>query len=563
MIFKLRLAYIFLFFLTDCSLPSQSDEEDIEAILNGVPSNNIKVNARNIIWNQITDNEEVKFSHAPFHDYTPMDISLQLPIEYFNEFLSDDLKILIVEQSNLYSMQKDYLKPLNLTVEELEQWIGICLQFSISKITNINLHWKPNLSNESVTSIMSRDRWIEIKSNFHLANNEYIDPTDPIYKVRPLVDNLRVKFNEIPMAEHLCIDEQIVPFRGKMRMRQYVLKKHPNLGYKFIVLCDDKGIVYDFIPYTGRIYPVDNPNVPDLGSKANSVLHLAQCIPTHKNHKLFFNNCFMSLPLVTYLATQGILCCGSIHSKRLPNLAFKSDEVLSCEGRGSKDVWQTEVGNIPLVAVKWHDTKCVCLLSTFLSDKPEGFCTKYDKKSGAKFKIKRPNIVSVYNNKIKGVDLHAQMIATYRIFLRSKKSYQHIIFHLLDMTIINCWLLYRRDAEKLGIPKSKQIGLCEFKLNIASSLMKSGKDITRKRGTTSSSIDAEFAKKKKTGNATKPIPEKDIRLDKVGHFPASSESRMTCKRPGCSGKIFMYCMKCNVHLCCDKKKNCFYTFHNE
>ena len=131
------------------------------------------------------------------------------------------------------------------------------------------------------------------------------------------------------------------------------------------------------------------------------------------------------------------------------------------------------------------------------------------------------------------------------------------------MTIVNAWLLYRRDAADLGIPVSKQNGLSDFKLKIAFSLMKAGKHINKKRGRpSSSSVDIDYKKKRNSGNATKPIPQQDIRLDKVGHFPACSEKRATCKLPGCTGKIFMYCIKCEVHLCCSKTKNCFYDFHN-
>ena len=108
------------------------------------------------------------------------------------------------------------------------------------------------------------------------------------------------------------------------------------------------------------------------------------------------------------------------------------------------------------------------------------------------------------------------------------------------------------------------MGLSKFKTQIAFSLMKSGKEIFKKRGRPSfGSVEVEYKKKERTGNASAPIPQKNICLDKVGHFSACSDKRMTCKRPGCNGKIFMHCMKCDVHLCCSKNKNCFYIFHNE
>ena len=44
----------------------------------------------------------------------------------------------------------------------------------------------------------------------------------------------------------------------------------------------DKGFVYDFFPYTGKIARVHTANVPDLKACANSVLQLAESIPSLK-----------------------------------------------------------------------------------------------------------------------------------------------------------------------------------------------------------------------------------------------------------------------------------------
>ena len=76
-------------------------------------------------------------------------------------------------------------------------------------------------------------------------------------------------------------------------------------------------------------------------------------------------------------------------------------------------------------------------------------------------------------------------------------------------------------------------------------------------------MEINFLKKKKISNATHPIPLKDIRLDRVGHFPAVSQNRQTCKLPGCQSKVNFHCIKCKVYLCCNNKQNCFLKFHTE
>ncbi|KAL3195152.1 hypothetical protein MRX96_045740 [Rhipicephalus microplus] len=67
-----------------------------------------------------------------------------------------------------------------------------------------------------------------------------------------------------------------------------------------------------------------------------------------------------------------------------------------------------------------------------------------------------------------GVDRADQLLSFYRNELKTKKWYKRIIFHLLDLAVVNSWLLYRAV-------KDSEIQLAEFKLQVAFGLMKSEK----------------------------------------------------------------------------------------
>ena len=88
----------------------------------------------------------------------------------------------------MYSLQKDVTKPLNMSVVEFEQWLELCMYFSISKIFNTRLHWNVNFLNDTVNKVMNRDRWLTIKANLHYSNNENIDHRDKNYKIQPLYE---------------------------------------------------------------------------------------------------------------------------------------------------------------------------------------------------------------------------------------------------------------------------------------------------------------------------------------------------------------------------------------
>ena len=49
-----------------------------------------------------------------------------------------------------------------------------------------------------------------------------------------------------------------------------------------------------------------------------------------------------------------------------------------------------------------------------------------------------------------------------------------IIFHLIDLSVVNGWLLYRRDCSQFRLPKNEILSLLQFRVEIAEALMKSG-----------------------------------------------------------------------------------------
>jgi len=49
-------------------------------------------------------------------------------------------------------------------------------------------------------------------------------------KVRPLIDRVMQRCQELEVEENVCIDEQIVPFKGQLNIKQYGTSKtsHAN-----------------------------------------------------------------------------------------------------------------------------------------------------------------------------------------------------------------------------------------------------------------------------------------------------------------------------------------------
>jgi hypothetical protein len=163
----------------------------------------------------------------------------------------------------------------------------------------------------------------------------------------------------------------------------------------------------------------------------------------------------------------------------------------------------------------------------------------------------------------------------YRSRLRSKKYYFRIFTHILDMAVINSWLLYRRAMKQRNEVQgnevegkdgtatdsiSRVISLADFKFEIADVCIRMGQHTEVKRGRPSSEIQKAIeAKKSRSRTATH--PPQDVRLDKCDHWPDFSATRLHCKLPGCESQTRAKCNKCNVPLCCNTDKNCFRIYH--
>ena len=159
---------------------------------------------RKVIWKHVLGTDGILFPSMFFSGPPlPENNFLRLSIEYFDDFISNELKYIMFDQTNLYSLRNDISKPLKITFGELEQWLGMCLYFSLNKIHNTALHWSLDFRNDSVSGVMSWDCWMKIKANLHLTNNENVNPDDSLFKTRSLVDQLQKEFRKIPMKENL------------------------------------------------------------------------------------------------------------------------------------------------------------------------------------------------------------------------------------------------------------------------------------------------------------------------------------------------------------------------
>ena len=216
---------------------------------------------------------------------------------------------------------------------------------------------------------------------------------------------------------------------------------------------------------------------------------------------------------------------------------------------------------VGLRVIRWNDNEIVNIMSSFGSALPLGTCQRWDRSLDAyrKVTVPCPNLVSYYNQHMGGIDKMDSLLGLYRIFFRGKKWYLRIFFHLVDLSLNNAWLPYRRDFELLG-ESGKTMSLYEFKSNVSFCLRNKSKPLNK------IGRPASLAKEVRLHSGArnkKKVPPSAIVEDQVGHFPISLPSRGRCRNTPCKGSVVTYCVKCEVYLCIGPgpQRQCFTKFH--
>lgn len=150
---------------------------------------------------------------------------LLTPLQYYKLFVDDSIVEHFVNQTNVYSCQKNG-SSINTNFSEMEQYIGIHFYMSIVKMPSYRMFWSSQTRFSIISDNMSRNRYDKLRSNFHVNNNENLLPRDDpnhdkLFKIRPFIDSVRNNMKKVPVEEYSSIDEIIIPFKGRSVMKQY------------------------------------------------------------------------------------------------------------------------------------------------------------------------------------------------------------------------------------------------------------------------------------------------------------------------------------------------------
>ena len=510
-----------------------ADDDDVVGEIELIDLTEANFDVKNLDWSGDTDDPEFRtFPNFPDDRLSSENLVRMLgeksPIDVFDKLIAGLLE-LVTEQSKLYANQSNF-HDFKCDQKDYRVFLGVLLLSGYHVLPQQTNYWSDDgdLGVEAIKRTMTKNRFLELKRFLHFADNTVMpeDCTDRYYKIRPLINLLNENFMTVAFLHNkFSIDEKMIEYFGRNKLKQYIRGKPIRFGYKVWALCCAvTGYCYTFEPYQGK---ADNSKEP-LGKRV--IKNLSQHLP--EGSELYFDNFFTSIPTVYMLSGRNIKTCATMRANRIGSCDINLKE-LEKDPRGSMSFSYAPTVKIGLTA--WKDNRIVSVCSNFLGKNPIHDVTRRQK--GATATIQIPDSVFTYKKFMGGVDLSDWCTEKYRISIGGKKWYFKIFTYLLDMAEVNAWCVYR-------VATKSSISHFEFRRKVALALL-----------ATESASRPKNPGRPSTTSYTKHTSE-EVRLSGKHYIERTDNGRQrVCAL--CKKQVRKQCAKCDVGMHVD----CFPEYH--
>jgi len=419
-------------------------------------------NLTDVKWNSITGSNLQEFvfdiSSVGIKAYVIQEMQNKEPIDFFFLFIDEYLLNLMVVETNRYAAQKlsksllpksRIKKWKDVDIEEMKVFLGLQMWIGLVQMPRLSCYWSTKViySNE-VKKVMSRNRFELLLSNWHFSNNESDNISDRLYKLTPIIDKLRVNFQKIIVpGNNICVDETLVPFRGRLSFLQYIKNKRHKFGVKLFKLCIDDGYTYDFRVYCGKEKKDNSASVP-----TSIVMQLCSDLLDY-GRTVYVDNYYTSVELAHKLLDRQTHLVGTARKNRK---GLPKDIVEKKLKKGEIIGKESERG---VVVIKWCDKREVLMLSTKHTDRMVTVSARNNKEAT------KPEIVVDYNKSKSFIDLSDQIKAYASCLRKGIKWYRKLAVEiLLGGAVVNAHLVYKDVT-------GKKISITEFREKIVKELL--------------------------------------------------------------------------------------------
>lgn len=321
---------------------------------------------------------------------------------------------------------------------EMKQFLGLLMWMGLVQMPSLKDYWSLKmLYKNSVTktkNIMSRNRFELIIRFWHFSDNEQAPESDRIFKIRNLIIKMVHNFQNIMEPEEMmAVDETMVPFRGRLKFKQYIPGKAHKYGVKLFKLCGVNGYTYNIEVYAGK----SQTDGRGLGCRVDVDL---SSIYLNSGRTIITDNFYTSLNLANELLEKKTHLIGTLRSNRV-----KLPDVTKAKLQPAQIVGKENSNGI--VVAKWRDKRDVTMLST----RHDISMVDTGKKNRKNESVLKPKIIIDYNAGKAGIDLSDQLSSYSSPVRKSIRWYHKVATEvLLGTAVVNALIVYN-----LNTPQNK------------------------------------------------------------------------------------------------------------
>ena len=393
------------------------------------------------------------------------------PQEAFESFITHDIIDEVIQCTNLEGRRVAAARGKvwkKIDYEEIIAFIGLTLLAGVEKNWDVSM-WElfsDPLQNPVYKATMSVRRYEDIRRLLRFDDKRTRAErlkTDHMAAFRHIWELFltRCRTTFIP-SKCVTIDEQLVPFRGRCKFKQYMPSKPAKYGIKIFWLCDSfMPFAIDGIIYLGK-QPGDaiqknlgenivislSSGLKQSGNLKFITLNFAVCLSLSSimlhfvyNYYFFYffagcnitmDNFFTTVPLAEKLLKQNLTLVGTLRK-------CKPDIPTIMKPAKSRELNSSAFGftnNLTMVSYCPKKSKAVILLSSMHNDKSVD--------DGEK---KKPQIILYYKTK-GGVDTVNQMVRNYSC-KRITWRWPTVLWHnMLDIASLNAFTIFKVLLQK-------------------------------------------------------------------------------------------------------------------
>jgi len=206
----------------------------------------------------------VKAQHESFSRTLQSELSSLVPEEpgepfsFYGVLIDDEIvEYIVVETNQIVGKGElsDHSQIQNWTdtnAAEMRRFMGLLLWMGLVKMPALKCYWQTSslYQNGVASSVMTQNRFQLLLRMWHFGNNSDAPAEDRLFKIRAFLQLVLSKFAAAKQpGQDIAIDETMVPFRGRLKFRQYIPGKAHKYGIKLFKLCDRQGYTYNIDIY--------------------------------------------------------------------------------------------------------------------------------------------------------------------------------------------------------------------------------------------------------------------------------------------------------------------------